>query len=104
MDIIVAFIVGVVLGVIGTKIFQKPKPVKIEEPQAPYKLDLDLSTSEPTPVTIEIDPMPDTTIPAMNPDYQNPDVTTPVLKFPAKPKKTIKAAKKPISTKPKKKK
>lgn len=105
-DIIVAFLAGVVVGVLGTflcqKLSRRPDIIPSDAPIAPYKLevDLDLTTATNSTTKIDVPLTPEPTAVDINVADQGPDSTTPVLKFPSKPTKKVKAAKKPTPPKP----
>lgn len=103
-DIIVAVLAGILLGVIGTLVCRRlsgrPDIIPSDAPLAPYKLEVDLDLTTTGTPKIDIPLSPESTKVDINVAEQGPDSTTPVLKFPTKPTKKVKAAKKPTPPKP----
>jgi len=99
MEFIILAVIIVILGVF-VWLFAWPKDdIKPQQPVAPYKLDIDLSSMAPAfpekSKKIELDPDATPFPPLSRLALLDPDTTTPTIKFKAPSKKTAKATKKP---------
>ena len=100
--IILAVILLVCAGLVWK--FAWPKDdITSPQPEAPYKLDFDLSSMAPAfpekSKEIEFDPDATPVPPLTRADLQSPDITTPTIKFKAPAKKTAKATKDSVAWK-----